>query len=338
MKKVFITGITGQTGSYMAEYLLDKGYDVHGLIRRSSIIKTERIDHILNKISTYYGDLTDSLNLLSLISNIKPDEIYNFAAQSHVKVSFETPEYTSNTDGLGTLRLLEIIRTLNTNIKFYQASTSELFGNTPSPQNENSKFEPRSPYAVAKLYSYWLTKNYREAFGIFASNGILFNHESPRRGETFISRKVSMWCANWLIDKNIKPLEIGNLNSVRDWTHAKDMVSGIYQIMHHEVPDDFVLGSSVGRTVKNLIETSFDHVGIKINWNTDNTMGTDTITNKVVVKVVDKYFRPLEVNELIADTSKVRKILNWAPSISFENMIAEMIETDFNLLKNKKYA
>ena len=339
MKKAFITGISGQTGSYMAEFLLDKGYEVHGLLRRSSIIKTDRINHIFEKINTYHGDLTDSLNLYNLINNIKPDEIYNFAAQSHVKVSFETPEYTSNADGLGTLRLLEIIKNLDNKIKFYQASTSELFGNTPSPQNEDSKLEPRSPYAVAKLYSYWLTRNYREAYDLFAVNGILFNHEGPRRGETFISRKVSLWCANWKKNKNIQPLEVGNLNSVRDWTDARDMVKAIYLMMQHDVPEDFVVGSSIGRSVKDLIETAFKYIGIDIKWSDDLKEGIDLNTKKIVVKVADKYFRPLEVNELIADTSKVKRVLNWKASIKFEDMIAEMIDSDFNTLRhyeNKK--
>jgi len=339
MKKAFITGISGQTGSYMAELLLKEGYEVHGLLRRSSTIKTDRINHIFDKIYTYYGDLTDSLNLYNLINKIKPNEIYNFAAQSHVKVSFETPEYTSNADGLGTLRLLEIIKNLNNKIKFYQASTSELFGNTPSPQNEDSKLEPRSPYAVAKLYSYWLTRNYREAYGLFAVNGILFNHEGPRRGETFISRKVTLWCAKWKINKNINPLEVGNLNSIRDWTDARDMVRAIHLMIQHKTAEDFVVGSSIGRSVKDLIETAFNYIGIKIKWSEDLREGLDLNTNKIVVKVVDKYFRPLEVNKLIADTSKVKKILNWQTSIKFEDMIAEMIESDFNSLRhyeNKK--
>lgn len=334
MKKAFITGISGQTGSYLAEFLLEKGYEVHGLLRRSSLIKTDRIDHIFSKIFTYHGDLTDSLNLYNIVNQIKPDEIYNLAAQSHVKVSFETPEYTSNADGLGTLRLLEIIKNLNNKIKFYQASTSELFGNTKSPQNENSKFEPRSPYAVAKLYSYWLTRNYREAYKIFAVNGILFNHEGPRRGETFISRKVSLWCANWKINNQIDPLEVGNMDSIRDWTDARDMVRAIYMMMQHEVPDDFVVGSSIGRSVRYLIETSLKYIGINLKWSSDFNEGFDLNTNRVVVKVVNKYFRPLEVNELIADTSKVKKILKWEPSIKFEDMIAEMIENDFNSLSN----
>ncbi len=335
MKKAFITGINGQTGSYLAEYLLEKGYEVHGLLRRSSIIKTERIDKIFDKIKTYYGDVTDSLNLLNLIKKINPDEIYNLAAQSHVKVSFESPEYTSNADALGTLRLLEIINSLNKKIKFYQASTSELFGNSPSPQNENTKFEPRSPYAVSKLYSYWITRNYREAYNLFAVNGILFNHEGPRRGETFISRKVTRWCANWKKNNQIKPLEVGNINSIRDWTDARDMVKAIYLMMNYKSPEDFVVGSSVGRSVKQLIEIAFEHVGINLKWNELKTEGTDLKTNKIVVKVSDKYFRPLEVNKLIADPSKANKLLNWSPQISFEKMIQEMIDSDLNNLKNE---
>ena len=339
MKKAFITGINGQTGSYMAEYLLEKGYEVHGLLRRSSIIKTNRIDHIFHKIHTYYGDLTDSLNLYNILIKVRPNEVYNFAAQSHVKVSFETPEYTSNADGLGTLRLLEIIKNIDDKIKFYQASTSELFGNTPAPQNEDSRFEPRSPYAVSKLYSYWITRNYREAYKLFAVNGILFNHEGPRRGETFISRKVTLWCSKWKLNKNILPLQIGNVNSIRDWTDARDMVKAIYLMMQHKIPDDFVVGSDKGRSVKYLIETAFNYVGIKMKWNEDFTSAIDTITNKEVVKVSEKYFRPLEVNELISDSSKIYKTLGWKPEISFEKMIAEMIDSDFNSLKlneNKK--
>ena len=339
MKKAFITGISGQTGSYMAEYLLEKGYEVHGLLRRSSIIKTDRIDNIFDKINTYYGDLTDSLNLYNILMKVKPNEIYNFAAQSHVKVSFETPEYTSNADGLGTLRLLEIIRNIDKKIKFYQASTSELFGNTPAPQNENSSFEPRSPYAVSKLYSYWITRNYREAYNLFAVNGVLFNHEGPRRGETFISRKVTLWCAKWKLNNDLPALEIGNINSIRDWTDARDMVKAIYLMMHHKIPDDFVVGTSVGRSVKDLIDIAFNYAGIKLKWNENFSSGIDLNTNKEVVKVSDKYFRPLEVNELISDSSKIYKTLGWKPEISFENMIAEMIDSDYNSLKlneNKK--
>jgi len=328
MKKAFITGISGQTGSYLAEHLISKGYEVHGLIRRSSIIKTDRIDHIFDKIFTYYGDVTDSLNLFNLINKIKPNEIYNLAAQSHVKVSFESPEYTSNADALGALRLLEIIKSVDSRIKFYQASTSELFGNSPAPQNENTPFEPRSPYAVSKLYSYWITKNYREAYNIFAVNGILFNHEGPRRGETFITRKVTRWCANWKNNQNIKPLEVGNMQSIRDWTDARDMVKAIYLMMQHSKADDFVIGSSIGRSVKDLIEIAFDYVGISLEWN-ENDEGTDKNSNKLVVRVNKSYFRPLEVNKLISDPSKAREILKWEPEISFKDMIYEMIDCDY---------
>lgn len=328
MKKAFITGITGQTGSYLAEYLIDKGYEVHGLIRRSSIIKTDRIDHIFSKIFTYYGDITDSLNLFNLVNKIRPNEIYNLAAQSHVKVSFESPEYTSNADALGALRLLEIIKSVDPRIKFYQASTSELFGNSPAPQNENTPFEPRSPYAVSKLYSYWITKNYREAYNIFAVNGILFNHEGPRRGETFITRKITRWCANWKNNQNIKPLEVGNMQSIRDWTDARDMVKAIYLMMQHSKADDFVVGSSIGRSVKDLIEVAFDYVGISLQWN-ENDEGVDKKSNKLVVRVNKSYFRPLEVNKLISDPSKAREILKWEPEISFKDMIYEMIDSDY---------
>lgn len=245
-----------------------------------------------------------------------------------MKVSFESPEYTSNADALGALRLLEIIKSVDPRIKFYQASTSELFGNSPAPQNENTPFEPRSPYAVSKLYSYWITKNYREAYNIFAVNGILFNHEGPRRGETFITRKITRWCANWKNNQNIKPLEVGNMQSIRDWTDARDMVKAIYLMMQHSKADDFVVGSSIGRSVKDLIEVAFDYVGISLQWN-ENDEGVDKKSNKLVVRVNKSYFRPLEVNKLISDPSKAREILKWEPEISFKDMIYEMIDSDY---------
>lgn len=328
-KKALISGITGQTGSYLAEYLLEQGYEVHGIIRRSSLIKTDRINHIFDKITLHYGDVTDGMNLLKLVKEIAPDEIYNMAAQSHVAVSFETPEYTANVDALGPLRFLEVIRLTDHTIKYYQASTSELYGDVKAPQSEAGPFQPRSPYAAAKLYAYWVTRNYREAYGLYAVNGILFNHESPRRGETFVTRKVTRWCADYINNKgDVPPLEIGNVWSVRDWTDARDMVKGIYKMMHLNDPSDFVLGSGEGRTIMALLHTAFSKCGIDLDWDNDLRQGIDKNTGKVVVKSVMKYFRPLEVNELIADTTKANEVLDWKPEISFDQMIAEMIEED----------
>ncbi len=328
MKVALITGISGQTGSYLAELLLKKGYKVHGIIRRSSLIKTDRINHIFDKINLYYGDLTDGMNLLSLIKKINPDEIYNLAAQSHVKVSFETPEYTANADALGTLRLLEIILNINPKIKFYQASTSELYGSTPPPQDEESFFKPQSPYAAAKLYAYWLTRNYREGYGLFAVNGILFNHEGPRRGETFITRKVSRYVAQYYHGKVNTPLQIGNVNVIRDWTDARDMVEGIFLMMSHRNPDDYVLGSQKGHTVLQLLEEAFSHIGISFVWDYKKQKGFDNDTKKILCEVNKSYIRPLEVNALISNTQKARKVLKWEPKITFKQMIKEMVEND----------
>ena len=328
MKKALITGISGQTGSYLAELLLEKGYEVHGIVRRSSLIKTDRIDHIFEKINLHYGDLTDGMNLLSVIQKVQPDEIYNMAAQSHVQVSFETPEYTANADALGSLRILDIIYNINPKIKFYQASTSELYGSTPPPQNEETKFQPQSPYAAAKLYAYWLTRNYREGYGIFAVNGILFNHEGPRRGETFVTRKVTRYVAQHKLGLVNSPLQIGNVHAIRDWTDARDMVQGIYLMMQQDTPDDYVLGSGKGRTVLDLLTESFKCIDIELEWNDDLEQGTDKTTGKVIVEVNPKYKRPLEVNSLIADTTKATSKLNWTPKISFEKMIEEMVEND----------
>ena len=338
MKKAFITGISGQTGSYLAEFLLKQDYEVHGLIRRTSLIKTDRIDNIFDKIQCHYGDLTDGLNLYSVIKRIQPTEIYNLAAQSHVKVSFETPEYTANTDALGTLRLLEIIKNLDNKIKFYQASTSELFGDTPSPQNEKSELIPQSPYAAAKLYSYWLTRNYRDAYGLFATNGILFNHEGPRRGETFVTRKITKWAANWKVNNTDLPLELGNVYAIRDWSDARDMVSGIFSIMQHHKPEDFVLGSAIGRTVLDFVTESFAYVGMDFEWNEKLGLGIDKKTNKVVLKINSRYFRPLEVKKLIADPKKAVKELNWKPKISFKDMVKQMIDNDITIIKKNNYS
>ncbi len=334
MKVALITGISGQTGSYLAEYLLKLNYQVHGIVRRSSLIKTDRIDQIYNQINLYYGDMTDGMNLMSLIQNIQPDEIYNLAAQSHVKVSFETPEYTANADALGTLRLLEIIRNSGKKIKFYQASTSEMFGSSPPPQNEKTMLQPQSPYGVAKLYSYWLTKNYRDAYNIFAINGILFNHEGPRRGETFITRKVTRYVAERSIGIKAKPLQIGNVHAIRDWTDARDMVRGIYLMMQKRDPDDFVLGSGEGRTVLDLIKVAFKKINIELDWNENEGIGKNKNTNEIMVEVNEKYKRPLEVNSLIADPTKANNELNWKPTIGFDTMISEMIENDISLMSN----
>ena len=334
MKVALITGISGQTGSYLAEYLLKLNYEVHGIVRRSSLIKTDRIDQIYNQIKLYYGDMTDGMNLMSLIQNIQPDEIYNLAAQSHVKVSFETPEYTANADALGTLRLLEIIRNSGKKIKFYQASTSEMFGASPPPQNEKTMLQPQSPYGVAKLYSYWLTKNYRDAYDIFAINGILFNHEGPRRGETFITRKVTRYVAERSIGITEKPLQIGNVHAIRDWTDARDMVRGIYLMMQKRDPDDFVLGSGEGRTVLDLIKVAFKKINIELDWNENEGIGINKNTNEVMVEVNEKYKRPLEVNSLVADPTKANNELNWKPTIGFDTMISEMIENDISLMSN----
>jgi GDPmannose 4,6-dehydratase len=327
-KRALITGISGQTGSYLAELLLEKGYEVHGMIRRSSLIKTDRIDHIFDRINLHYGDLTDGMNLMTLVKKIQPDEIYNMAAQSHVAVSFETPEYTANADALGTLRFLEIINNVNPKIKFYQASTSELYGSTVPPQNEQSYFAPQSPYAAAKLYAYWLTRNYREGYGLFAINGILFNHEGPRRGETFVTRKITRHVAQYKLGINQGPLQIGNVHAVRDWSDARDMVRGIYLMMQQSTPDDYVLGSGQGRTVLDLLITAFATIDIVLEWDDDLEQGKDANTGELLVTINPRYKRPLEVNALVADTSKANKELGWMPEITFKQMIEEMVAND----------
>lgn len=339
MKKVaFITGITGQDGSYLLEYLLSKNYIVHGIKRRSSSFNTQRIDHLYqgpqdkNKnFYLHYGDLTDGSNLFRLINHIKPNEIYNLAAQSHVAVSFETPEYTANTDALGTLRILECIKTLNLKkTKFYQASTSEMFGKVEkSPQNELSRFAPQSPYATAKLYSYWITKNYRDAYNIFASNGILFNHESPRRGETFISRKISMAVAK-IFKKKQNVLYVGNLNSKRDWGHAKDYVKSMWLILNHTKPSDFIVASGKNYTVRQFITEAFKNISINLSWSGKGIkeVGYCKKNKKIYVRVDKKYFRPLEVDQLLGDFTKAKKIIKWQPSISFKEMVKEMVMED----------
>lgn len=346
-KVALITGITGQDGAYLAELLLEKGYIVHGVKRRSSLFNTDRIDHLYQdyhekgvKFFLHYGDLTDSTNLIRLISEIKPDEIYNLAAQSHVKVSFETPEYTANADAIGTLRLLEAIRILKMEktTRFYQASTSELYGLVQEvPQKETTPFYPRSPYGVAKLYAFWITKNYREAYGMFASNGILFNHESPLRGETFVTRKITRAVAKISLDLQ-KKLFIGNLDSERDWGHAKDYVEGMWRILQHSEADDFVLATNKKISVRKFIEMSFKEVGIELEWKGSGVdeKGIDKKTGHVLVEVDAKYFRPAEVDLLIGDYSKAKQKLGWEPKHTVEQLCREMVQADIELFKRDK--
>ena len=341
-KVALITGITGQDGSYLAEFLLKKGYIVHGIKRRSSSFNTDRIDHLyqdphdsdLNFI-LHYGDLTDSTNILKIIEQTKPDEIYNLGAQSHVAVSFESPEYTANCDALGTLRILEAVKLLELKkTKIYQASTSELYGLVQeTPQNESTPFYPRSPYGVAKLYAYWITINYRESYGMFACNGILFNHESPRRGETFVTRKITMGLAN--IEKGFSDcLHIGNLDSKRDWGHAKDYVEIQWKILQQEHPEDYVIATGRHETVRKFIELSAVTIGWGgISWEGSglNEIGRRKDNNKIVVKVDKKYFRPSEVDTLLGDPSKAKLKLGWKPSTTLEELVSEMIKNDLKL-------
>jgi len=324
--KALITGITGQDGSYLAELLLEKGYEVHGIVRRSSMINTHRIDHIYEKIQLHYGDLTDSGSIISLVQKIKPDEVYNLAAMSHVKVSFEMPEYTGEVDALGTLRILDAIRLLDHECRFYQASTSELYGLVQEvPQNEKTPFYPRSPYGCAKLYSYWITKNYREAYGIHASNGILFNHESQRRGETFVTRKITMGLSR--ISSGLQhELVLGNLDAKRDWGHAKDYVRGMWMIAQHDTPDDFVLATGKMYSVREFVEHAAEYFGFTIRWHGEGleergycaTMGRD------IIRVSDKYYRPTEVEQLLGDATKAKEVLGWEPELSFKDLVEDM--------------
>ena len=341
MKKALITGITGQDGSYLAEFLLEKGYEVHGIKRRASSFNTARVDHLYRdpheqdvRFFMHYGDLTDSANLIRIIQETQPDEIYNLAAQSHVKVSFETPEYTANTDGLGTLRILEAIRILHLEEKtrFYQASTSELFGKVQEiPQKETTPFYPRSPYGVAKLYAYWITVNYREAYGIYACNGILFNHESPVRGETFVTRKVTRALARIKIGLQ-DTLYVGNLNARRDWGHARDFVKMQWLMLQQDVPEDYVIATGIQYSIKELIEIAARQLNISVHWEGEGAdeKGIEEKTGQVIVAVDPEYYRPTEVNELLGDASKARDKLGWEPEITFEEMIAEMIEADMD--------
>ena len=340
MKKVaFITGITGQDGAYLAELLLKKDYIVHGLKRRSSSFNTGRIDHLyqdphVNKRNfiLHHGDLTDSTNLIRIIQEIQPDEIYNLAAQSHVQVSFETPEYTANADGLGTLRILEAIRLLNMadKTKFYQASTSELFGMVQEvPQNEKTPFYPRSPYAVAKIYGYWITINYREAYNLYACNGILFNHESPVRGETFVTRKITRAVARISMGTQER-VYLGNLDAKRDWGHASDFVEGMWRMLQQEEPEDFVLATGVTTTIREFTERAFAVVGITLEWsgNGVDETGRDAKSGNILVSIDPAYFRPTEVDLLIGDASKAREKLGWQPTCNLQQMIEEMIKAD----------
>ncbi|WP_027628619.1 GDP-mannose 4,6-dehydratase [Ruminiclostridium cellobioparum] len=336
MKKALITGITGQDGSYLSEFLLDKSYEVHGIVRRSSSLNTGRIDHLLQdsganpNLFIHYGDLTDSGNLSKLIYQIQPDEIYNLGAQSHVKVSFDVPEYTSDANGLGALRLLECIKEIKPDIKFYQASSSELFGKVMEiPQNENTPFCPRSPYAAAKLYAYWVTVNYREAYDLFACNGILFNHESPRRGETFVTRKITLGIADILKGK-LDRLVLGNLDAKRDWGFAGDYVEAMWLIMQQPIPEDFVIATGETHTVREFCELAFKHVGINLRWEGHGIMekGMDGDTGRELINVSSKLFRPTEVDLLLGDPSKANSKLNWAQKVSFEELVKLMVESD----------
>jgi GDPmannose 4,6-dehydratase len=335
-----ITGVTGQDGSYLAEFLLKKGYEVHGLKRRSSSFNTQRVDHIYEdphldsrNFFLHYGDVTDSSNIHRLVRDINPNEIYNLAAQSHVQVSFETPEYTANADALGPLRILEAVRLLDkvNEVKFYQASTSEMFGLTSAQSlNENSPFYPRSPYAIAKLYAYWITKNYREAYGMYAANGILFNHESPRRGETFVTKKVVDAAVN-RIKGSSEVLYLGNLDAVRDWGHAKDYVEGMWLILQNEECDDWVLATGQATSVRQFTEKVFSALGIPIKWSGTgiNERGLDTQGN-IMVAVDPRYFRPTEVPHLLGDASKARKKLGWSPKVNLDELIKEMISSQLD--------
>lgn len=328
MKKALITGITGQDGSYLAELLLEKGYEVHGIVRRASLINTHRIDHIYKKINLHYGDLTDSGNVLHVLQKVKPDEIYNLAAQSHVKVSFELPEYTGNVDGLGTLRILEAVRILEMEktCKIYQASTSEMYGLVQEiPQRETTPFYPRSPYGCAKVYAYWLTKNYRESYGMYACTGILFNHESPRRGETFVTRKITQGLSK--ISCGLQNLlYLGNLNAKRDWGHAKDYVEAMWLMLQQETPEDYVIATGEQYSVREFVEKAAPYFGMKIAWMGEGLeeVGYDTNSGNQVIAVDPKYFRPAEVETLLGDPTKAKQNLGWEPKISFEQLVEDM--------------
>jgi GDPmannose 4,6-dehydratase len=348
-KVALITGVTGQDGSHLAELLLGKGYEVHGIKRRSSSLNTERVDHLYVdphmpgvRFFMHYGDLTDATNLIRVLQEVQPTEIYNLAAQSHVQVSFETPEYTANADALGTLRLLEGIRILGLakEVRFYQASTSELYGKVQeTPQTERTAFYPRSPYAAAKLYAYWITVNYREAYGFHASNGILFNHEGPRRGETFVTRKITRAVAAIETGQE-ECLYIGNLNARRDWGHARDYVEGMWLMLQQEEPDDYVLATGEAHSVREFIELAFGEVGVSLRWDGEGTdeRGICGKTGRVLVRVDPRYFRPTEVEELLGDPAKAHRKLGWSHKVGFRELVREMVERDLALARTAKTA
>ncbi|MFA5625306.1 MAG: GDP-mannose 4,6-dehydratase [Bradymonadales bacterium] len=344
MKKALITGVTGQDGAYLAEFLLEKGYEVHGLKRRASSFNTQRIDHLYEephaknrRFYLHYTDITDTSNLVRIIQSIQPDEIYNLAAQSHVQVSFEVPEYTAQTDGIGTLRLLEAIRILGlqNKIRFYQASTSELFGKVQeTPQTERTPFYPRSPYAAAKLYAYWIVVNYRESYQMFACNGILFNHESPRRGETFLTRKVTRAVANIKLGVQDK-LYVGNLNAKRDWGFAGDYVEAMWLMLQHDTPEDFVIATGKTTSVREFITLAFAEMDYKIRWEGEGIeeKGVDAQSGKILVQVDPRYFRPTEVDLLLGDPSKAKRLLGWQPRVQLPELVAMMVKSDYELAK-----
>jgi GDPmannose 4,6-dehydratase len=339
MKRALITGVTGQDGAYLAEFLLEKGYEVHGIKRRASSFNTDRIDHLYQDphqaavtFRLHYGDLTDSTNLIRIIQEVQPDEIYNLGAQSHVMVSFETPEYTANADGMGTLRLLEAIRILNMHdrVRFYQASTSELYGKVvETPQSETTPFCPRSPYAAAKLYAYWITVNYRESYGMFASNGILFNHESPIRGETFVTRKITQAVAQIKYGLQDR-LYLGNLDARRDWGYARDYVRAMWMVLQYDRPDDFVIATGQTHTVREFVERAFARVGVRIDWQGSGVdeKGLDAATGRALVEIDPRYFRPAEVDLLLGNPAKAKRELGWEPKVTLDELIQMMVDAD----------
>ena len=328
MKKALITGITGQDGSYLAEFLLSKGYEVHGIVRRSSLINTHRIDHIYEKITLHYGDLTDPVNIMGVIRQVEPAEIYNLGAQSHVKVSFEMPEYTANVDALGTLRILEAVRMLGMekDVRIYQASTSELYGGVlGTPLSETTPFHPRSPYGVAKLYGYWIIKNYRESYGFHASSGILFNHESPRRGETFVTRKITQGLSRISVGLQ-KILYLGNLNAKRDWGHAKDYVEAMWLMLQQDEPDDYVIATGEQYSVRDFVNEAAPYFGFKLDWmgEGEDEIALDWNTKKSIIGINPRYFRPAEVESLLGDATKAKEVLGWEPKIKFKELVEDM--------------
>lgn len=344
MKKALITGITGQDGSYLAELLLEKGYEVHGIIRRSSSFNTGRIEHILKdphetgvKLFLHYGDLSDTSSLNRILERVKPDEIYHLGAQSHVRVSFDIPEYTADVDAIGTLRMLDAIRETGIKTKFYQASSSEMFGEVAeTPQRETTPFHPRSPYGCAKVFGYWIARNYRESYNLFAVNGILFNHESPRRGETFVTRKVTAAMARIKLGKQDK-LYLGNLDAKRDWGYAKDYVEGMWLMMQQDEPDDYVLATGETHSVREFVEEAARHVGFDIEWKgkDEHEKGIDKKTGRVLIEIDPKYYRPAEVDLLLGDATKAKKKLGWEPKVTFKELIKLMVDADLMALENE---